>query len=40
MQKIGDKLLDQSFQTDLGGPSRDFAESSSNTAFAFGLALA
>lgn len=40
MQKIGDRLLDQSFQTDLGGPSRDFAESSSNTAFAFGLALA
>jgi HAE1 family hydrophobic/amphiphilic exporter-1/multidrug efflux pump len=40
MQKIGDGLLDQSFQTDLGGPSRDYAESSSNTAFAFGLALA
>jgi HAE1 family hydrophobic/amphiphilic exporter-1/multidrug efflux pump len=40
MQKIGDALLDQSFQTDLGGPSRDYAESSSNTAFAFGLALA
>jgi len=40
MQKIGNGLLDQSFQTDLGGPSRDYAESSSNTAFAFGLALA
>ncbi|MCU0322875.1 MAG: efflux RND transporter permease subunit [Chitinophagaceae bacterium] len=39
MQKIGDKLLDESFQTALSGPSRDFAESSSNTSFAFGLAL-
>ena len=39
MQAIGTKLLDQSFQTALGGPSRDFAESSSNTSFAFGLAL-
>lgn len=39
MQAIGDKLLDDSFQTSLSGPSRDFAESSSNTAFAFVLAL-
>jgi hydrophobe/amphiphile efflux-1 (HAE1) family protein len=39
MQKIGDKLLDESFQTSLSGPSRDFSESSSNTAFAFILAL-
>jgi hydrophobe/amphiphile efflux-1 (HAE1) family protein len=39
MRRIADKLLDESFQTDLSGPSRDFAESSSNTAFAFGLAL-
>lgn len=39
MQAIGDKLLDESFQTSLSGPSRDFAESSSNTAFAFILAL-
>lgn len=39
MRAIADKLLDESFQTDLSGPSRDFAESSSNTAFAFGLAL-
>ncbi len=39
MQKIGDKLLDESFQTSLSGPSRDFSESSSNTAFAFVLAL-
>lgn len=39
MRRIAEKLLDESFQTDLSGPSRDFAESSSNTAFAFGLAL-
>jgi len=39
MQAISDKLLDESFQTSLSGPSRDFAESSSNTAFAFVLAL-
>jgi len=39
MQAISDKLLDDSFQTSLSGPSRDFAESSSNTSFAFILAL-
>ena len=39
MQAIGDKLLDESYQTSLSGPSRDFAESSSNIAFAFILAL-
>ncbi|CAN5498066.1 efflux RND transporter permease subunit [soil metagenome] len=39
MRAIGAKLLDESFQTSLSGPSRDFEESSSNTAFAFGLAL-
>ncbi|MEI6264918.1 MAG: efflux RND transporter permease subunit [Sphingobacteriia bacterium] len=39
MQRIGDKLLDESFKTALSGPSRDYAESSSNTNFAFGLAL-
>lgn len=39
MQNIGNKLLDESFQTALSGPSRDFAESSSNTSFAFILAL-
>lgn len=39
MQAIADKLLDESYQTSLSGPSRDFAESSSNTAFAFLLAL-
>lgn len=39
MQSIADKLLDESFQTSLSGPSRDYAESSSNTAFAFLLAI-
>jgi len=39
MRSISNKLLDESFQTSLSGPSRDFEESSSNTAFAFGLAL-
>ncbi len=39
MQKISKKVLDDSFQTDLLGPSRDFAESSSNTSFALILAL-
>jgi len=39
MQKIADKVLDESFETSLSGASRDFAESSSNTSFAFILAL-
>ncbi|MBX7052051.1 MAG: efflux RND transporter permease subunit [Flavobacteriales bacterium] len=39
MRAIADSLLDESFRTDLSGPSRDFAESSSNTSFAFVLAL-
>jgi len=39
MESIKDKVLDESFTTDLGGESRDFVESSSNTLFAFGLAL-
>lgn len=39
MQEIGNSLLDESFSTALSGPSRDFAESSSNTLFAFLLAL-
>lgn len=39
MRKIADKLLDDSFQTALSGPSRDFEESNSNTGFAFILAL-
>jgi multidrug efflux pump subunit AcrB len=40
MEKITDKLLDESFATSLSGASRDFRESSSNTSFAFLLALA
>ncbi|MBB6274485.1 hydrophobe/amphiphile efflux-1 (HAE1) family protein [Pedobacter cryoconitis] len=39
MDKIRDKILDETFSTDLSGESRDFQESSSNTMFAFGLAL-
>ncbi|MDI1317186.1 efflux RND transporter permease subunit [Flavobacterium sp.] len=39
MNAVKEKILDDSFTTDLGGESRDFVESSSNTAFAFGLAL-
>jgi HAE1 family hydrophobic/amphiphilic exporter-1/multidrug efflux pump len=39
MQSIAKNLLDESFQTSLAGPSRDYSESSSNTAFAFILAL-
>ena len=39
MQKISKKVLNDSFQTDLFGPSRDFAESGSNVLFAFILAI-
>ncbi|WP_423168493.1 hypothetical protein, partial [Stenotrophomonas maltophilia] len=39
MNRIAAKVLDESFTNDLGGPSRDFSESSSNTTFAFLLAL-
>ena len=39
MGEIADKVLDETFTTDLSGPSRDFSESSSNTMFAFLLAL-
>lgn len=39
MEAIKATVLDDTFTTDLGGESRDFVESSSNTAFAFGLAL-
>ncbi|WP_130733955.1 efflux RND transporter permease subunit [Flavobacterium sp. J27] len=39
MDVIKAKVLDDTFTTDLGGESRDFVESSSNTSFAFGLAL-
>lgn len=39
MQEISDKLLDETFSTQLSGSSRDYAESSSNTSFALVLAL-
>ncbi len=39
MQAISNRLLDESYQTSLSGPSRDFAESSSNILFAVVLAL-
>lgn len=39
MDAIANRLLDESFQTSLNGPSRDYEESSSNILFAFGLAL-
>ncbi|MDH5828550.1 efflux RND transporter permease subunit [Sphingobacterium faecium] len=39
MDRIKEKVLDETFTTDLGGESRDFKESGSNTMFAFGLAL-
>uniref|UniRef100_UPI00404B7161 efflux RND transporter permease subunit n=2 Tax=Gelidibacter sp. TaxID=2018083 RepID=UPI00404B7161 len=39
MERVKEEVLDDSFTTDLGGESRDFVESSSNTMFAFGLAL-
>lgn len=39
VERIADKLLDESFTKALSGTSRDFAESSGNTMFAFLLAL-
>ncbi|MEI7470807.1 MAG: efflux RND transporter permease subunit [Chitinophagaceae bacterium] len=39
MEEIHKKLLDDSFSTSLTGSSRDYAESGSNTSFAFILAL-
>jgi len=39
MNAIAKRLLDETFTTSLSGNSRDFAESSGNTFFAFGLAL-
>jgi multidrug efflux pump len=39
MERIRAKVLDETFTTDLGGESRDFVESGSNTMFAFGLAV-
>jgi multidrug efflux pump len=39
MEEIADKVLDESFSTQLSGTSRDYAESGSNTNFALLLAL-
>jgi HAE1 family hydrophobic/amphiphilic exporter-1/multidrug efflux pump len=39
MQEIANQVLDETFQTSLSGPSRDYAESNSNISFAFALAL-
>lgn len=39
MDNAAAKVLDDTFSTDLSGESRDFQESSSNTLFAFSLAL-
>lgn len=39
MNRIAQKVLDDSFSTSLSGAARDFAESKSNTSFAFILAL-
>jgi multidrug efflux pump len=39
MDRIAKTVLDESFRTALSGPSRDYAESSSNIVFAFILAL-
>lgn len=39
MRRIANRVLDESFTTSLTGSARDFEESSSNTAFAFLLAL-
>ncbi|MCC6459679.1 MAG: efflux RND transporter permease subunit [Saprospiraceae bacterium] len=39
MEAIAGRVLNDTFDTDLSGPSRDFKESSGNTSFAFLLAL-
>lgn len=39
MDKIADRVLDDTFSTSLSGASRDFAESSNTLLFAFALAL-
>ncbi|RFZ81816.1 efflux RND transporter permease subunit [Mucilaginibacter terrenus] len=39
MDRISKRLLDETFSTELSGPSRDYAEGSSNIAFAFLFAL-
>lgn len=39
MERVRTEVLDDTFTIDLGGELRDYVESSSNTFFAFGLAL-
>lgn len=39
MDAVKERVLDETFTTDLGGEARDFVESGSNTMFAFGLAV-
>lgn len=39
MDRISKSMLDETFSTDLSGPSRDYAESSSNILYAFAFAL-
>jgi multidrug efflux pump len=39
MNRIAKSVLDETFSTSLSGPSRDYAESSSNIVFAFVMAL-
>src|SRR5690606_12511866 len=39
MNTVRERVLDDTFTTDLGGEARDFVESGSNTMFAFGLAV-
>lgn len=39
MDRVKEKVLDDTFTTDLAGEARDFVESGSNTTFAFGLAV-
>jgi len=39
MDRVKEKVLDETFTTDLSGEARDFVESGSNTMFAFGLAV-
>ena len=39
MDRAKEKILDDTFTTDLAGEARDFMESGSNTTFAFGLAV-
>lgn len=40
MDGVADRVLDETFNTDLDGPSRDYVESASSLLYAFALALA